>query len=63
MVNSSRHKTDAPTIPLVGNIDELHFQAIAKRTSDDIKLSDTNFVPNIFLICAITNPGGGIIEP
>jgi hypothetical protein len=54
MVNSPRHKTDATTIPLVGNIDELHFQAIAKRTSGDIKPSGTNFVPNIFLISAIT---------
>jgi hypothetical protein len=63
MVNSSRHKTDALTIPLVGNSRELHFQAIAKQTSDDTKLSDTKLVPNIFLICAITNPGGGIIEP
>jgi hypothetical protein len=48
MVNASRHKTDAPTIPLVGNIGDLHFQAIAKRTRGDIKVSDTKFVPNIF---------------
>jgi hypothetical protein len=44
----STHKTNATNILLVGNIGELAFPAIAKRTSGDIKLGGTNLVPNIF---------------
>jgi len=44
----STHKTNATNILLVGNIGELAFPAIAKRTSRDIKLGGTNLVPNIF---------------
>jgi hypothetical protein len=51
---STHPVTKILVIPLAGNIGELAFPAIAKRTSGDIKLSGTNFVPNILLISAIT---------
>jgi hypothetical protein len=46
---STHPVTKILVIPLVGNIGELAFPAIAKRTSGDIKLSGTKFCSEHFI--------------